>query len=58
MRIGTGKARDDVFGLKEKEEMPGPGDYASPEPKMKQAAFISGKAGSKAKEGPGPGAYS
>lgn len=35
VRIGTSKARDDVFGLKEKGDMPGPGDYLSPEPKMK-----------------------
>ena len=54
MRIGTGKARDDVFNLKEKSEMPGPGEYLSPEPRSK-GVIISGKQEEKIKSGPGPG---
>lgn len=40
VRIGTGKARGDVFGLEGKNEMPGPGDYQSPEPRAKNVAII------------------
>ena len=39
--------------------MPGPGDYRSPEPKMRQAAIIRpSTAAQKPKDGPGPGQYS
>ena len=57
MRIGTSKAREDPFNLKEKEEQPGPGDYQSPEPRPK-GAVISGKNELKPSTNvPGPGAY-
>lgn len=56
--IGTGKARDDVFGLKTKGELPGPGEYQSPGPKPK-GVTISGKAKENRNlNAPGPGQYS
>ena len=57
MRIGTAKARGDVFNLDGKDEMPGPGDYQSPEPRPKNVAVIQGKREEKLNSGPGPGQY-
>lgn len=57
VRIGTGKARGDVFGLEGKNEMPGPGDYQSPDPRPKNVATMQGKHEEKMNTLPGPGQY-
>ena len=58
VRIGSANARGDVFNLKQKEELPGPGEYQSPEPKAKNSAIMGAKYELKPSTNvPGPGQY-
>lgn len=56
VRIGTQKARNDLFGTDHAASQPGPGSYQSPEKKSK-GFVIGAKQEQKIEDTPGPGNY-